>query len=581
MTRNERWKHAARSGRLALEAVVVVAFIALCAVVVVMKMKGKPPAARGAAAPGDASASAGDALQIAFHSSSAKKSWVEEMVKAFEASPEGRLDGRPIEVKVAHVNSGESLEQIKAGAAKPDLWSPGDESWMQLAADHWRRTRQAKLFESYEHLVDVPLVLAVWEPMARAMGWPGPVSWKQVAKLAADPRGWEALGHPEWGKFRWGHAHPDANSGFLTVLSLVYAAAGKTEGLTAEDLAKPAVRAFVRDLESRVEHYGLSNSWIDDVMHAKGPAYLSAAAQYENTIIETNEKHRARPARLVAVYPTEGAFWTTHPAAVIEESWTTPEKRAASKKLLAFLLSPEAQRRAMELGLRPNSSQAALAAPFDAEHGVDPKAASDRRFQVPDEKVLRRVIDLWEEVKVPTTVVLVLDRSGSMKGAAMESAKEGAIAFVRSMKPRDEIEIRVFNQKVTKLVETCAVRACAEDAAGRLAGIFAEGETALYDAVAEAYGELKARRAKDPNRRYGVVVLSDGKDTASETNRHDFLDALPTGEDADVPKVFTIAYGTEADKDLLREIAGRTNARLFESKAEEIAKTYKELSANF
>lgn len=559
--------------------IVVVAFIALCAVVVLSRTRSRT---RGETETSrtESPAARGDAVEISFHSSTAKKSWVDEMVKAFERSG-ATAGGRPVRVKVTHVNSGDSLEQLKEGKVQPDLWSPGDESWMQLAAEHWKRARGKPLFASYRHLVDVPLVLAVWEPMARAMGWPGPVRWKDVAKLAADPRGWAAVGHPEWGAFRWGHAHPDANSGFLTVLSLAYAATGKTDDLTLEDLARPSVKAFIHDLEQRVEHYGLSNVWLDDVMHAKGPAYLSAAAQYENTIIETNEKHGNKPGRLVAVYPADGAFWTTHPIAVVEESWTTPEKAEAAGKLADFLLSADAQRRAMELGLRPVSKDVTLGPPFDAEHGVDPKAAATRRFSVPDEKILRRVIDLWEEAKNPATVLLVLDRSGSMKGAPIDAAKEGAVQFVRSMKPRDEIEIRVFNQKSDTLVERCAVKSCAEDAVARLQGIFAEGGTALHDVVAEGFRELVARRKKEPGRRYGLIVLSDGRDTSSAMSRNDFLDALPNGEDPDVPKIFTIAYGPEADRELLREVAGRTNARLFESKAEEIAKTYKELSANF
>jgi len=63
--------------------------------------------------------------------------------------------------------------------------------------------------------------------------------------------------------------------------------------------------------------------------------------------------------------------------------------------------------------------------------------------------------------------------------------------------------------------------------------------------------------------------------------RHDFVDTLPSGEEYDVPKIYTIAYGSAADNDLLAEISNRTNARLFSSSPEQIRKTYKELSANF
>ena len=78
-----------------------------------------------------------------------------------------------------------------------------------------------------------------------------------------------------------------------------------------------------------------------------------------------------------------------------------------------------------------------------------------------------------------------------------------------------------------------------------------------------------------------MLVLSDGQDTSSEIDRHDFLDILPSGEDFDVPKIYSIGYGKEADIALLTEISNRTNAKLFSSSPDEITRTYKELSANF
>jgi Ca-activated chloride channel family protein len=112
-------------------------------------------------------------------------------------------------------------------------------------------------------------------------------------------------------------------------------------------------------------------------------------------------------------------------------------------------------------------------------------------------------------------------------------------------------------------------------------GVFAEGNTSLHDVVYQSYRKLRELQRTQPGRRSSVLLLSDGRDTSSRMNRNDFLDTLPSGEDFEVPKVYTIAYGPEADKDLLAEISNRTNARLFSSTPEEISKTYKELSANF
>ncbi|MEZ4528921.1 MAG: VWA domain-containing protein [Desulfobacterales bacterium] len=519
-------------------------------------------------------------LELNFYSSSAKANWINEMVRQFNDARhmEG---GKRISVKVFHVTSGASLDDLKEGKIQPDMWSPGDESWLEMAASHWRNVRMKTLFQNYTDLVNIPLVIAMWEPMAKVLGHPNPISWKDIAKVAANPQGWAAYGHPEWGKFRWGHAHPDANSGFLTIISEVYAALDKTEGLKPEDLGKPEVVSFLKEFEGAVEHYGLSNSWIDDLMYAKGPAYLSATVQYENTIIQSNEKHGGRPFRMTAVYPAEGNFWTRHPVAILEEEWMTPEKNAACRQFIDFLLRDEAQRAAMKMGLRPIRKDFPLEAPFDAAHGVIADIASDKVFQVPDENVLKRIRDLWEEAKVPATIAMVIDRSGSMKGEAMENAKTGAIQFVRQMKPRDQVMILAFHHEISVLSDLCEIRQCGEELQTRLEGIFADGKTSLYDAVAESYKKLRQLKQTVPNRRYAILVLSDGKDTSSHIGRHDLTDLLPAGEDYDVPKIYTIAYGAEADRDFLTEISNRTNARIFSSNPDEIKKTYTELSANF
>jgi len=527
------------------------------------------------------SQSSGDKfIDIKMYSSSAKKNWINAMVKAFNAS-RIRVNDQTVRVKAWHVTSGGSFDQLKAGKIQPDIWSPGDESWLRIAKAHWLNVKQKQLFDDFKPLVNIPLVVAIWEPMAKVLGHPQPIGWQDLAKVAANPQGWAALGHPEWGKFRWGHAHPDANSGFLAVISEIYAVLQKTEGITLEDLKKPEVISFLREFEGAVEHYGLSNSWIDQLMHTKGPAYLSAAVQYENTIIQTNAKHKNKPFKLTAIYPQEGNFRTQHPAAVLKEAWMTPDKDSACRKFIDFLISPESQRRAMEMGLRPILKNIEMSSPFDAEHGVNPNLASGKTFKVPSESVLKRIRSLWEEVKMPATIILVLDRSGSMKGSPMDNAKTGAIEFIRSMKPRDQLMITVFGDDVTVLSELCTIQQCGEDMTGRLNNVFAIGKTALYDALAQTYKQLQSFKQQEPDRRYSILLLSDGKDTCSKLKRHDFLDLLPGGEEFDAPKVYTIAYGSKADKDLLAEIANRTNARLFTSSPEEIRKTYKELSANF
>ena len=65
------------------------------------------------------------------------------------------------------------------------------------------------------------------------------------------------FGHPEWGPFRLGKTNPNfSTSGLSALIAQTYAATGGTSGLTAEDLADPAVVDFATGVESAVVHYG-------------------------------------------------------------------------------------------------------------------------------------------------------------------------------------------------------------------------------------------------------------------------------------------------------------------------------------
>src|SRR6185436_17031324 len=91
------------------------------------------------------------------------------------------------------------------------------------------------------NLVLSPVVIAMWRPMAEAIGLGcQPVGWSDVLALARDPAGWASHGHPEWGAFKLGHTHPEySNSGLIALLAEAYAGAGKVAGLTLADVRRP------------------------------------------------------------------------------------------------------------------------------------------------------------------------------------------------------------------------------------------------------------------------------------------------------------------------------------------------------
>src|SRR5262249_62237057 len=80
----------------------------------------------------------------------------------------------------------------------------------------------------------------MWKPMAEALGWgKKPIGWSDIFALARNQKGWDAYGYPQWGRFKFGHTHPQfSNSGLISLFAEVYAASGKTAGITPPGIKK-------------------------------------------------------------------------------------------------------------------------------------------------------------------------------------------------------------------------------------------------------------------------------------------------------------------------------------------------------
>ena len=562
----------------------VVLFAGLCAFILVSRKDKSGGTAESSQEAPSSSASAGSAddtgtITLLLSNSVAKQTFIDKAVKDFNDKRE-QVGGKAVVVKVQHGTSGESWDEIKEGKSRPDLWSPGDESWIRIANDGWRGLHNTALFDKTEPLVNVPLCIAMWEPMAVALGYPKPLGWADMARLSNDPEGWGRYGHPEWGRFKWGHAHVDAASGFLAVMAEVYAFTKKTKGLVPQDLKDPALLAYMANLEQSVEHYGLSSVWIENYMRDKGPAYLSATVQYENAVIEGNKKTQNKPFKIVAIYPKEGSFMSQHPIGILQADWVTDERRAAAQKFVDYLLTTEVQKQAMALGVRPLKSMP-MTEPFGASYGVATELPPNPTFEMPSEDILRRVKDLWLAAKKPASIMMLLDTSGSMSGEAMDKAKEGAETFIEKMQARDELEVRTFSDKIFQLSKVDTIDKSGETARQKVRGLFASGGTHLYEVLKDAALAWNERKQKAPNRHYGIVLLTDGQDEGSPITLADLMDVLPKGDNPETIKIFTIAYGAKAGKSLLQEIANKSNARAYEGSTSNIARIYTELSANF
>ena len=164
-------------------------------------------------------------ITIDVFSSNTKENWINAIVEQFNKEPHTIASGEPIVVQATHVLSGGSQRDILAGKIKPTVWSPGDSSWVDGANKVWIEIYGRPLVSgACPSTILAPTGFAMWRPMAEALGWPDkPISWDDLMAVSADPAGWASLGHPEWGKFKFGHPHPTySNVGLQITTALVY-----------------------------------------------------------------------------------------------------------------------------------------------------------------------------------------------------------------------------------------------------------------------------------------------------------------------------------------------------------------------
>jgi len=148
---------------------------------------------------------------------------------------------------------------------------------------------------------------------------------------------------------------------------------------------------------------------------------------------------------------------------------------------------------------------------------------------------VRQAITHFSSARVPVSLGLVLDTSGSMAGEKFERAQAALDRFLYDLLgPEDEVFLYQFNNAPALEQGWTTDRGRLSRALRR---IVPRGGTAMYDAVARAIGLAERGR----HRKKALVVISDGNDTSSETTIGDLREQIRRSE------LLVYAIGIDAD----------------------------------
>ena len=495
--------------------------------------------------------------------------WLQSAIDNFNEAKIETAAGKSVFVSLNPVESGQAVADMTTGADLPALWTPDSEVWANVLAERGQPSFQGNCVS----VAESPLVIAMWRPIAESLGWPGrSLGWLDIGSLAADPSAWAYYSGGQFGPtLRMGHTHPGlSGTGTSTLLAIVQAAESKVDAVTVEEIQQPIVQASVSAFEGIVSWFSTSTDQLGQTMRERGIGYLGAAVMYESTVVH----YGGGDPDIVPIYPFEGTFVATHPACV--NGSASAETQEAATLFRDYLLEQEAQQLAVANGLRPVNESVIVGAPLDAAHGID-LSQPEVVFSPPTVDTLYAVQDLWQAARKDVNLVMILDVSGSMDGNKIKNMRRAAIQFVEQMGDDDFITIVAFSSQPIVLIHHEQVGLTRENVIRTIESLEASGDTALYDAIGMGANSIANTTSSQTSN--AMVVLTDGLDNNSFQYTFDqYLIETATANDT---TVFTIAYGNDADREVLAELASRANGNFYLGTEANIAAIYEEMSAAF
>jgi Ca-activated chloride channel family protein len=200
--------------------------------------------------------------------------------------------------------------------------------------------------------------------------------------------------------------------------------------------------------------------------------------------------------------------------------------------------------------------------------GLGPKDVTLREDGVPQEVSYFREASSAAGERVPLSVVLVLDTSGSM-AKNLQFLQEAVLSFVYKLENVDTAMVVSFNDSIKGSADFTGDI----DRLERFVeGLQAWGGTSLYDAI-----QYSLDRIKNQPGRKALIVFTDGADTTSTLTDREVVDYARAVE----ATVYSIGFsgGGGSPRGFLKKIASETGGQFFApDKVGDLIKVFSEIS---
>ena len=398
-----------------------------------------------------------------------------------------------------------------------------------------------------------PIALGVQSSVAQKQGWTSKQpTWQEIADSG----------------ITFGMTDPStSNSGFSALSAATTAFADTGRALTEEDIRQSTGK--VQKLFGNQTLTSGSSGWLADRFR-EHPEQADAIFNYESVLYQLKDEG----ADIEVVIPSDGVISADYPLSSLTSS---SDKDAEAKVQALAEWFAEHPDKLTSFHLRVDNSDlpgTVFELPYPAnEQTVDALEAA-----------------FAHELRNPGNTALVLDTSGSMEGERMDLLKgsllplidgsadgapdgEGQVAF----RNREKIKLIPYSsepQQPTRARVDKDKPATTKELADRVERLVADGDTATFEAVLNAFDEVDTSGGDIGT----VVLMTDGEVTRGRTFAQ-FKDAyaqLP--EDKKEIPVFVILYG-EANIQEMEELAQLTGGKTFDALNGDLAAAFEEIRA--
>lgn len=471
-------------------------------------------------------------------------------VAAAMPQAEREIDGTCVTAQISAIDPAQVLaaQSGKSTASHVDVWVPDSTAWLRRAVDAGANNIPG----SGTSIATSPVVIAVAQPTAQKLGWPGkPINWGTLVATQTSPQ-----------PLRLAIADPTRSAvGLSGLLSLdaTVAPGGKDNVAFAGALrALGANRSpAASDLFAKLPQASDTGSV------AAGVAAFPAS---EQSVINYDLPSPAVP--VVPVYPEPPGPALDYPFTVL--GGTSDQLTQAANALLAAVQTNQSQALLWHSGFRTASGR--IGGGFPKVDGVERTTVAPTGQ--PDPALSRGLLGLWTTVNLPSRLLAVLDISGSMAepvpgtnktrfdltlqtaqlglGLFSDDSEVGLWAFSTNLdgtKPyRQLVPIGPLATQ-RSLILTAEANATVKQGGG----------TGLYATTLAAYRTVLD--GWDKNRSNAVLIITDGQnDDPSGPTLSDTVAQLRSLVDPKRPvRVIFLGVGPDVNLDELKKVAAATH----------------------